>query len=111
MSAEDLKRVTDFAVKNGLKIENTNATRRSIVVSGTVNQVGKAFAVKLGRYEHEVARRRGEKPVKEIHHGHDGFIHVPKNLEEVIVGIFGLDNRRISKRNSSGDPPNIQLRV
>jgi len=98
--------VTDFVVKNGLKIENTNAARRSIVVSGTVDQMSKAFAVTLGIYEHEVARRRGEKPVTETHRGRDGFIHIPKNLAEVVVGIFGLDNRRITKRNSSGDPPN-----
>jgi hypothetical protein len=58
----------------------------------------------LNYYEHEVVRRREESPRKETYRGRDGFIHVPEALVEVIVGVFGLDNRRITKRNA-GDPP------
>ena len=34
----------------------------------------------------------------ETYRGRDGFIHVPADLTEIIVGVFGLDNRRITKR-------------
>jgi kumamolisin len=107
-SAEDIKKVTDFAVKNELKIKDANATSRSVVVSGSVDQMSKAFGVTLGIYEHEVVRGRGDEPVTETYRGRgDGFIHVPKDLAEVITGIFGLDNRSIGQRNnSSADPPN-----
>jgi kumamolisin len=99
-SAEDLKKVTDFAVKNGLKVEETNAARRSIVVSGTADQMSKAFAVRLGTYEHEV-HLRGNKPSEETYRGRDGFIHVPTNLADIITGVFGLDNRRVAKRGAA----------
>lgn len=105
-SQKDLKKVTDFALKNGLKVEETNAARRTVVVSGTVGQMSKAFGVKLGRYEHEVVRRRGEEAATETYRGRDGFIHVPQELAGIIVGIFGLDNRRVIKHNAAGDPPN-----
>jgi kumamolisin len=105
-SPEDLKEVTDFAVKNGLEVEETNAARRSVVVSGTVDQMNKAFAVQLGVYQHDVVRRRGDKSLTETYRGREGNVHVPESLAKVIVGVFGLDNRRITKRNASGDPPN-----
>jgi kumamolisin len=104
-SKKDLKKVTDFAIKHGLKIEESNVARRSVAVSGSAKQMSDAFAVKLGRYEHEVVRRRGDKPVTETYRGRDGFIHVPKDLAPILVGVFGLDNRRITKRNSA-DPSN-----
>jgi len=104
-SNQDIKKVTDFASKSGLKVEDTNAAQRSVVVSGTAEQMSKAFGISLGKYEHQVSRGNGEKPFSETYRGRDGFIHVPRDLAAVIVGVFGLDNRRITKRNS-GDPPN-----
>ena len=101
----DLEKVARFAKANELTVVETNAARRSVVVTGSVAQMSKAFAVRLDRYEHKIVRRRGEKPQTETYRGRDGVIHVPKALAEIIVGVFGLDNRRIIKRNA-GDPPN-----
>lgn len=103
-SPEDLERVADFAVQHGLTVEDTNAARRTVVVSGTVEQLSRAFAVSLGRYEHTVTRHRGG-ALAERYRGRDGFIYVPKALADVIVGVFGLDNRRVVRHNSA-DPPN-----
>jgi kumamolisin len=103
-SPEDIANVTAFAVAQGLTIVETHAARRTVVVSGTVAQMNKAFAVKLQRYRHEIVLRREEKPRTETYRGRDGFIHVPSALADVIVGVFGLDNRTITKRNG-GDPP------
>ena len=104
-SPEDLKKVSDFAANSGLKVQETNVARRTVVVAGTVAQMNKAFGVSLGKYEHEVKRRRGEKAKTETYRGRDGFIHIPKELADIIIGVFGLDNRSITKRNAA-DPPN-----
>ena len=100
----DIDKVTDFAKTQSLTVVEADAARRTVVLSGTVSQFNKAFVVELGQYEHEVAGGRGEGPRTETYRGRDGFIHVPAALSEIIVGIFGLDDRRITKRNS-GDPP------
>jgi len=104
-SAGDIKKVVDFLNGEGMKVVESNAARRTVVASGTVAQMNKAFGVKLGRYQHEVRRRRGEKPQTETYRGRDGFVHVPQELAPIVVGVFGLDNRRITKR-ANADPPN-----
>src|SRR5271157_526681 len=101
---DDIDRVTKFANEHGLTVVESNAARRSVVVSGTVAQMSKAFAVTLGRYQHTVVRRLHEEPRTETYRGRDGFIYAPEGLAEVIIGVFGLDNRRITKSNG-GDPP------
>jgi hypothetical protein len=45
-----------------------------------------------------------------MYRGRDGFIHVPQELAESIVGVFGLDNRPIGGRsNLPGDTPIANL--
>jgi kumamolisin len=100
----DIDQVTDFARAQGLTVVETHPARRMVVVSGTVAQFNEAFDVTLNYYEHEVVRGRDKRRHTETYRGRQGFIHVPENLADVIVGVFGLDNRRITKRNA-GDPP------
>jgi hypothetical protein len=69
----------------------------------------KAFAVKLGRYRHTVLRRRGGRPQEEIYRGRDGFIHPPAGLTEIVVGVFDLDNRNITKHNRADPPVTVLL--
>jgi hypothetical protein len=102
---EDLAKVAAFAREHRLNVIETNAVRRTVIVSGTVAHMNKAFGVSLGSYEHKVVRRRGQKPQTERYRGRDGFIHVPEALQGIIEGVFGLDNRNITRRNSA-DPPN-----
>jgi kumamolisin len=104
----EIDRVSAFARGHGLTVEETNAARRTVVVSGTIAHFNKAFDVALQNYEHEVERDPRSGKHTEIHRGFDGFIHVPADLAEVIVGVFGLDNRRITKRGLA-DPPGTTL--
>jgi kumamolisin len=104
-SPGDIQRVSAFATSHGLSVVEANAASRTVVVSGTVAQMNAAFGVTLGRYEHEVVRRRGAKSQTETYRGRDGYIHVPHDLAPIVVGVFGLDNRRITKR-AAADPPN-----
>jgi len=102
----DIEQVVAFAEANGLTVLARNAARRTVVVSGTVAQMSAAFAVRLQRYEHSVFRARGREPERQVYRGRDGFIYIPRELEGIVVGVFGLDNRNITKRGFAGDPPN-----
>jgi kumamolisin len=101
---DDLRRVSDFVTASGLRVLETHPARRSVKATGTVAQMNAAFGVTLGRYERTTVRRRGGQPHAVTYRAYEGFIHVPAELTEVIVGVFGLDNQPISKRNSN-DPP------
>lgn len=106
---EDIEKVTEFARQCNLTVVKTHAARRTVVLSGSVAQMSKAFVVSLGRYENEFIRSRAEKPITEIYRGHEGFIHVPKNLADSIIGIYGLDNCPITKCANGGDPQPTKL--
>jgi hypothetical protein len=82
-SAEDFAAVRTFAEGHGLTVAEQHVGQRTIKLSGTAKQMEAAFAVKLGRYE----------SATESYRGREGFVHVPKNLEDVIVSVLGLDNR------------------
>jgi hypothetical protein len=47
----DLDLVVEFARNHGLAVVDTSIARHVVIVSGTVEQMGRAFAVELGRYE------------------------------------------------------------
>jgi kumamolisin len=100
----DIDKIIAFATAQGLTVLETHPDRRTMVLSGTVEEFKRAFHIDLNEYEHQVKRSRTKDAVTERYRGRDGFIHVPADLAEIIVGIFGLDNRRITKRNA-GDPP------
>ncbi|MGB6307513.1 MAG: S53 family peptidase, partial [Steroidobacteraceae bacterium] len=101
----DLEKVSEFVVAHGMTVVQTHPARRSVVVSGTVEQMNEAFRITLARYRHEVLRSSREQPVQEEYRGREGSIHLPSELSDIVLGVFGLDNRRITKRNA-GDPPN-----
>jgi kumamolisin len=102
---DDLARVAAFAQSQGLTVVEAHAARRTVIVSGTVAQLSKAFSVTLSRYEHSVVWERGQKPQMEVYRGRDGFVHIPNELTGIIEGVFGLDNRNITRHNGP-DPSN-----
>jgi kumamolisin len=81
--AEDLARIRTFAETKGLRIKSESVPRRSIVVTGPVSAFCRAFEVELSVYRHP----RGE------YRGRTGRLSIPRDLAEVIEGVFGLDNR------------------
>jgi hypothetical protein len=105
VSPEDIDKVTAFATSRGLAVLETRAARRTVVVRGTVAQMNAAFGVDLGHYEHEIRPHRGGTPQPETYRGREGVVHVPRSLADIVVGVFGLDNRRVGKRNAA-EPPN-----
>jgi hypothetical protein len=101
----DIAKVSDFVTAHGMTVVETHAARRTVIARGTVEQMNAAFGVTLGHYRHEVTRGRREGPRVEEYRGREGPIHIPNELASIITGVFGLDNRRVTKRNA-GDPPN-----
>lgn len=86
-SPADLDAIVKFAHANGLLVMESSIARRTVVLHGTVSQMGKAFGVDLGVYENK----------KETYRGREGAVHVPKHLADIVEGVFGLDNRRMAK--------------
>ncbi len=115
----DLNAVAAFAAAHGLKVAESHAGRRSVVVDGTVGQMEAAFGVTLQRFKAPLpsarrARRGGEVakgPAREVpaethvHNGYDGAVQLPANLAGVVVAVIGLDDRRLSvPAGGTGDP-------
>ncbi|HVB24695.1 MAG TPA: S53 family peptidase [Ktedonobacteraceae bacterium] len=82
-SADDIAKVVDFADKNDLSVVETDPVGRKIVLAGTAAAMSAAFATELQRYEHPSGTYRGR----------TGPIHIPSELNQIIVGVFGLDDR------------------
>jgi kumamolisin len=86
----DIDKVSQFAHAFHLTIEEASSAKRTVVVSGTAENMSNAFAVELSRYELPGHTYRGR----------DGFVHVPKDLAAIITGVLGLDNRRVVRHHS-----------
>jgi kumamolisin len=83
----DMKTVVEFLEKYGLTILYTNMCNRIIVAAGTAAAMSSAFKVGL------VDRLYGRKLVR----SRSGPIYLPKELVDVVTGVFGLDNRPQAK--------------
>ena len=97
----DLDAVAQFARAQGLTVVDTRVAGRTVVLSGTVEQVSRAFAVDLSRYESPDGAYRS----------HEGPLYVPADLSEIVSAVFGLDNRRAGGRNGIGDPSGVAQMV
>ncbi len=79
----DLAAVAAFAAAHGLAVVESDAGRRSVVLSGTTTSMNNAFGVALQQFEHASGSYRGR----------TGTVTVPGNLAGVVEGVFGLDDR------------------
>ena len=102
---DDLTKVAAFLAQHGLKVVETHPARRTVVAEGTTAKMSEAFAVKLDRYEHQVRVSRRSEPQTETYRGRDGEVFLPEDLHGIVLGVFGLDNRRVGQANGA-EPPN-----
>ncbi|WP_037901546.1 S53 family peptidase [Streptomyces sp. NRRL S-350] len=86
----DLKAVETFAAEHRLAVSNENPLARSVQLTGTTEDVGNAFRVTLARYRYQDAHARPR-----VYRGREGAVHVPDELDGIVTGVFGLDDRPI----------------
>jgi kumamolisin len=80
---EDVAKVEQFAHDHNLSVVSTDPVRRRVVLAGSAAAMSAAFATELQQYEHPGGSYRGR----------TGPLHIPAELDQIIVGVFGLDNR------------------
>jgi kumamolisin len=85
--ASDCEAVRAFASKHGLSVVNEDRARRSIILSGAIEAVSRAFGVALNDYVLAGRRCRCR----------TGTIQIPADLEGVMEGVFGFDDRPQAK--------------
>ena len=83
----DVERVEAFASENDLTVVQVSLARRSMVLAGTVANMNEAFATELLLFQGPQG----------LYRGRVGTLYVPAGLENVIVGVFGLDERPQAK--------------
>ena len=91
-SDESIKRVSDTFTGLGLTLLASNAASRTVQLGGPVNVMEQAFQVRLMQYD----------GIRGPYRGRVGALHVPAALDKDIVGVFGLDNRRVVRRRPDG---------
>ena len=79
----DLKKIQAFAHDHNLTVVEVSPARRTVVLSGTIAAMSAAYGVYLANYEHADGAFRGR----------TGPIFVPADLDGIVQGIFGFDNR------------------
>ncbi|HET6176454.1 MAG TPA: S53 family peptidase [Candidatus Sulfotelmatobacter sp.] len=72
----------------GITLVRTSLAARTMRVRGTVSAMEAAFQVKLFNYSHTGGNYRGRV----------GAVHIPVPLQDIVQGVFGLDNRRVARR-------------
>jgi len=80
---EDAEQVEAFAHAHLLSTVDVNLARRSVMLAGRTSDFEKAFGIQL---KNNVAYR-------EI----SGEVAIPAELKDIIVGVFGLDNKPIAR--------------
>jgi len=83
-SDEDIAKVEAFATDHHLSIVESDKGRRSVVVKGRISDLEKAFQVHLTHF-------KDDKGV--VFRGRSGDVCVPAEMDGIIEGVFGLDDR------------------
>ena len=102
-SAQDIEKIRAFAAQYGLKVASEDPSSRTVKLTGTVQAFNDAFGVSLRRYDHASGSYRCR----------TGALTIPTDLDGIIEGVLGLDNRpqakphfRLRKKN-----PSVQARA
>jgi kumamolisin len=97
-SEADLKEVRAFAKEYGLSVESEDRAARTVKLQGTVQALNSAFGTEVRHVRHN----------SQTLHCRTGSLTIPANLESIVEGVFGLDNRpqakthfRLRKKNVS----------
>jgi len=99
-SADDVEKVRTVLTEQGLTILSEDLSSSSVKASGPADVVEEVFGLKLLHYMQDGERYRGRR----------GNLHIPEQLEGIVVGVFGLDTRRmVRKRPHRKRPRSLAL--
>jgi kumamolisin len=88
-SQADADTVERVLSRYGIKVDDTSLATRSMRVSGPVAAMQAAFHPNLGIYR---SAEQGE------YLGREGDLMVPRDLDGIVEGVFGLDQRQVARR-------------
>ena len=91
--AEDAEAVTRVLGRFGLAAQAERPATGSLVMTGSAAQIEAAFHPGLGMYRHA---RDG------VLRGREGDVKIPSELDGLVNGVFGLDQRRVAHRLARG---------
>lgn len=89
---EDAEIVRRVLEKYGLRVEEVSLLSRSMRVSGPVSAMNAAFQAHLGIYR---SADQGD------FRGREGSIEIPSEIDGIVTGVFGLDERRVARRKQA----------
>jgi len=84
---EDVRAVARFSAQHGLRVVGTHHAARTVHLAGTIANASRAFGVHLAIYRHPGG----------LYRGRTGPVFIPAELEGIVQGVFGLDNRPAAK--------------
>src|SRR5215469_6843146 len=79
----DVERLEAFAANYDLTVMQVDLARRTVVLAGTVANMNEAFGTELLVFQSPHGSFRGRV----------GMLHIPSGLQDIVVGVFGLDER------------------
>lgn len=80
---EDLAKLDAFAHEHNLTVVQASIPRRTVRLEGTIADLSAAFKPNLQNY------RLGNR----VFRGRTGSLTVPEDIADIVVGVFGFDNR------------------
>jgi len=106
-SESDIELVEQFAHHAGLTVEESSPGKRRVVLTGTAEEVQRAFGTEFVGYKSQSSGK--------TYRGRKGTIGIPVELQGVIVSVLGLDARPVAKphfrikhaANTSFTPPQV----
>jgi kumamolisin len=84
---EDLAKLDAFAHEHNLTVVQASIPRRTVRLEGTIADLSAAFKPNLQKY------RLGNR----VFRGRTGSLTVPDEIADIVVGVFGFDNRPAAK--------------
>jgi kumamolisin len=85
---DEIHAIRRFAAGHRLQVRGVNVGRRFVVLRGRAGDMTRAFSVEVSHYE----------TADHVFRSYEGALSIPAYLERVVSGVFGLDNRPVSRR-------------
>lgn len=99
----DVEKIKAFGREHGIQVGEVELEHRCVHLKGTVKAMNTAFGVSLFMY------KLGEK----VFRAHPGPVHIPEELTDIVVGVFGLSNPEIARPHEENseqqEPSKIEM--